>query len=845
MSGDTKELFVPILGRPVFLGQLYNATTGNFINWDMFGGEAEMQQGSTVGGNQVVFKRGDETKDKVDNLNLSATVAADLLSGALQVKGGARYLTENGSKYESTAVQFSAAVGRVSTYVVVNELLTAGKVSATTLRTIGATHVVTGIHGKREYRAALQLLRTESTKISEIEGTLEAKLKAGFEEIAGAEGDLKVLDKHREILKSYALDISLLGDFYRTDWKPPLSLVSFIETLTHAESDLQLDGLGYSGQAVLTPIGLFDSTIAGQYEELVDRDLEAILGFYDVLASLNRDAAALVDRINDPLPIAPLATPLTDVPARSAAYINPSLLRLAQVQAQETELLFTRARGEIADFLREFRTIVDKTAVAQSILSRLRGRPDQPAPESDNEETYSSMLAKYQALEDSLEWLRVLQDVTLQFGFPLISADELDRVLSNTFSAMRNLLVFVVPSNVGITELINLYKDFQSLYTNSLGSVFFEVFPGLGENTCYTIYLDAGEFEAVKRLDGEKGLLSAYVDQVEAALAQKTFTTPGLFRWRKAPDDLLDWSDCFRNGWGWTRTTAPPGVYVGWIKDGLPHGRGRLRYDTAPTAVEIWQGDWFRGRIDGFGTKLRADQVFEDSFYVNGVPQGSDVAASLVDIYYVRNGTPIDKQTIAVPLLPPGTVVPAARSDEARGIAFARKIYGMIDRQIPIFQRALGATYRKDSYHLLNTFTGSDNTDNPELRSWLNVIHAPVDLPGGPASPDAPSSARVPWSRIRFVAENPYRRKWTKADIVDKSQTLDQLLPVPEPGATGDELMNSVSFFREDSFNWLCTWAYTNSWHGVGGTFAPNLFAGRWAGIQVLIEDLGPTLPMD
>lgn len=834
---------MPILGRPVFLGQLYNATTGNFLNWDMFDGEAVSRIGSRVGGNQVLFKRGDQTKEKFDHLNLSATVAADLLSGALQVKGGADYLTDNGSQYESIAIQFSAAVGRDSTYLVVNELLDAGKVSTSIVRTIGATHVVTGINGKREYRASLQLLRTESSKISELVGSLEAKLKACFEELASAQGNLQIQDKHREILKSYALDISLLGDFYQSDWTPPFTLVNFIDTLTHAESQLQLEGLGYSGHAILTPVGLFDSTIAGQYEELVDSDLNAILAFYDLLAALNRDVADLVSRIDLPLPITPLFS-LTaadnDVPARSAAAISPSLLRLAQVQAQDTELLFTRARGEIAAFLRDFRTIVDKNAVAQSLLSRLKGRPDQPAGTA---ETYNSMYAKYRSVDDSLDWFRVLQDTTRQFGFPLLSTGELDRVLSSTFSSMRNLIVFVIPSNVGITELINLYNDFQSLYSDSLSSILSEGFsvPGLGENTRHTLYLDAGDFDAVKRLDGERGFLSAYVEQVQTALAQNTFMTPGLFRWSKASDGLLDWSDCFRDGWGWTRTTAPPGVYIGWIKDGLPHGPGRLRFDTASTAVEISQGYWFRGRLDGFDTTLRDGEVIEDGFYINGVRQGPDVAASLVDVYYLRNGTPIDKQTVAVPLLPPGTVVPAAGSDEARGIAFSRSIYGMINRQIPIFQRALGATYRKDSYHVLNTFA----TGSPSQRSLLTAIHAPVDLPGGSSPPGAASSSRVPWSRIRFVHQDPYGRKWTKAGVVDSSQTLDQLLPVPDPGATGSDLMNSISFFREDSSNWLCNWVYPNSWHGAGGAFSSTSFGGRWSGIEVTIEDLGPTLPTD
>lgn len=119
--------------------------------------------------------------------------------------------------------------------------------------------------------------------------------------------------------------------------------------------------------------------------------------------------------------------------------------------------------------------------------------------------------------------------------------------------------------------------------------------------TYLSFYTDPVRDAGLLNLDGEKQALASGL-----SLCQ-TLSTPVFVRYGKATLHSInpDWAVLNRDNWGIVVDDKIKTRYIGNLKGGIPHGKGRMTYLDGTE----YTGDWFFGGRDGFG-KLTRDEIF-------------------------------------------------------------------------------------------------------------------------------------------------------------------------------------------------------------------------------------------
>ena len=105
MSERQHQLVIQALGRPSYLGQLYDATTSTLISgFNLFhrqdASSATVQ--TSVASTTVDFREVRSLMDRARSLDISASLSLSILGGAIELSGIGSYLDSKFENSEST-----------------------------------------------------------------------------------------------------------------------------------------------------------------------------------------------------------------------------------------------------------------------------------------------------------------------------------------------------------------------------------------------------------------------------------------------------------------------------------------------------------------------------------------------------------------------------------------------------------------------------------------------------------------------------------------------------------------------------------------------------------------------
>ncbi|KAF8632131.1 hypothetical protein AX15_002025 [Amanita polypyramis BW_CC] len=142
-----QQIEIKALGRPVQLGQLYDASKSQFRNELLF---KRKEADATIKmipkkSTNFEYKEVRSLEDRADMLEISGSLSVSIFSGAVTIGGYGSYLDRKDESSQSTTI---AAVVRIRTehkYIDTQSLHEVVRLDDEDIEFIGATHVVTGI----------------------------------------------------------------------------------------------------------------------------------------------------------------------------------------------------------------------------------------------------------------------------------------------------------------------------------------------------------------------------------------------------------------------------------------------------------------------------------------------------------------------------------------------------------------------------------------------------------------------------------------------------------------------------------------------------------------------------
>src|SRR5258706_576007 len=291
---EDKVLEIKALGRPCFLGQLYDAKTSSLLpGFSLFKRSDIQSRASNVNSTKFDFTEVNSHSDRASSLDVSVEMSVSILSGAFSVGGSGAYLSNKQDTSESTTVAAIAQYRTTSKSLDLNALRTMVDIDQEMLAKICATHVVTGIvYGGNIVGTLTQKStnKADNTKIK-TNFSIEAFNNMGQWLSAGAKTTISV--EERKKINSFNLHIDLCADFPLKKNTAPTDPVSMIEAVKSSE----LVGDGVPCEVFLTPLPLLVDNIPG-FRELSKADLSDIMDLYDHIIKLENSRAWLHDAVD-------------------------------------------------------------------------------------------------------------------------------------------------------------------------------------------------------------------------------------------------------------------------------------------------------------------------------------------------------------------------------------------------------------------------------------------------------------------------------------------------------------------------------------------------------------------
>ncbi|KAL6249723.1 hypothetical protein RBB50_003578 [Rhinocladiella similis] len=611
------QLTIPALSRPSFLGQLYNSSTGNLLNDDLFPTSAVVLAApkDAAGLKDVHFLEARESKDRADLLGVDASVSVSLMGGTMDLKGSGSFLDRSDSVEESLSI-----TGIIST-TTVHQRLDIDKVQSAVIMTpekvlrTGATHVVTAITYGASLVGTLTETNTRTNSTMKTEGHFSLDLAKNFGFLAGASGgaDLNV-ENYRKIT-DYNLQISLLGDYLDLDpeKKVPITPVELVRKI-QAGSSLFTNSVPV--QLLLTPLKAFNKVSTElMYSELSETALRGLMDLYDKFKTLSQQWASFLLQVQEPI-----------------GDLLPSFRDTCRQGTEAVDLDLSQYRKDLGSLIVSWRngTLQRRDEVIGNMLQSTR-------------EKLNLSKKNYESISQS--WSIILQwkDSADNNNFPFTTVSELAELMES--SSRQAVALVLVPKDTGNIAVRDIYRE---LYENML-----DLFKELVEKpppgalvppaiVCHSIYADDLVLTALLGLDGQNRALESALNLAQAT-KKPAFLVFGL------TSDVLglpEWKTSGQEGWGVVEQAEAGTRYIGELKGGLYHGLGVIRYADKSS----YRGRWFQGRRDGQGTyssgSTRETGVFVDNF------RHKDGRVIQVSVYH--ENVMVDTATMAVICAPAG-----------------------------------------------------------------------------------------------------------------------------------------------------------------------------------------------
>lgn len=589
MGIEGVELKLPALGRPVFLGQLYSASSEQFLNVKISEDEI-MKNVQTIPNSftSVKFKDINTVTDRADALDVSAELSIGVLAGLFEVKGAGRYVDTTKSNVASHEVSMVCATRTVLERIDVNSGTSLSRQAYDRAVRRGATHVVTGIvyGGTLVANVTDKATSSESHKKIQIEfsASLFKKLKALF----SVEGKIAVDydTTSKEVVKTR--EFELYGDYSSSEQPIPTTLGDIFEIATRWP---KLVGRGVPCEIIATPLAdlLDDSIEARVVHEIQSDDLAAIILVFDKVYHL----AAQRERLQRAL-------------EAGLGQYCPSFLNNCRQRKTAIEKVLGQSRKALAKYLLAYRDGgVEKAGEAEEFLEGVR-------------EGYDDRLTECEADESTLGLLQDIAEMAADKQVPLVTVANLRSIMTQAANGV--LGVVLTPMSPNLNDVVNTFdvlvpsiRQWRAEEDKKNASA-----DGNQQQTAlFSYYCDASLAEELLKLDCQSQVLSKALAGFGQSDSPR-FVHYGVLL--TGPQQRqFGWSLLNDEGWAFL-SDEESSYYIGQVSGGERHGRGAITYADGST----YTGDWWWNARHGQGKLMEANKrsvgVFiDDQYRADGV----------------------------------------------------------------------------------------------------------------------------------------------------------------------------------------------------------------------------------
>ncbi|KAL0571599.1 hypothetical protein V5O48_010363 [Marasmius crinis-equi] len=621
----SEELEVPALGRPVFLGQLYSASSGRLINAQLFDSEVlKKEQIVNTSSNSIKYADISAISDRANALDIPPGFSVGILGGLVELKGSARYLHATRSNFASREVSIICSVRKCwrRLDVGVNENIPMGAYERAVKR--GASHVITGI-ALGGTLVAHFVQKTSTAKSRDRKRfDLSATAIQAMANIFSAGGKV-ALDHDKQLTDvTENCHFECYGDYSVPEQQNPTTIGDIFELV---EKWPTLIGEGVTIQFTAQPIDQFvdGSVPARVLYELEAEHLSTILGLYEEIYRLAARRASIQAALDSGSEILSACCPTFTIDC--------------QKRKRSADSVLEHSRGALSRYLVSYREGKEEMVGKSTgkFLSRIMEGLDSLVPDCEQDESALGLLENIRAL-------------SIDHNAPLATVGELRTLMTHADqSALGVILIPPYPAgslNSVINTYIDLVTDIQRWRAEEdkrdrRGS------NGRAKETIFaSFYCDSARCAELLELDGENGALQRALGHVQGkdpcfvhyAVLEDASTTPG----------RLDWSLVNEDGWGVLRGEGASYRYVGQIRTGKRHGRGMIIYQNG----SIYTGDWWNDKRHGEG-------VVEDKY------RGKKTCGVFINDQYREDGIIVDVTIVAQHVPVAAAKIPLRRWDSA------------------------------------------------------------------------------------------------------------------------------------------------------------------------------------
>ncbi|KAJ3846969.1 hypothetical protein EV368DRAFT_51990 [Lentinula lateritia] len=596
MGIRSEEMDLPALGRPAFLGQLYNATSERLMNEQLFAEDVVKRvQVVPNPSNSLKFKDINTISDRANALDITAELSVSILSGMIDLKGSGQYLDTSKSNVSSREVSMICTTRKNLKRL---DLKGSDRITIDTYnRAIEhqATHVVTGI----VYGGTLVTNVVEKASSSEsqtkIHGEFSASLMKNMASKFSAEGKASVdSDKTcKDVLESR--DFDFYGDYAASDRPNAITIGDLFEL---AKQWPTVVGDGVPCQITVTPLSNFvDGSIEAKIiHELESDELAAILTAYDDIYRL----AGRRTRIQAAL----------EAGNGGLGACCSTFAAACKKRKLVTDGILGRSRQALAKYLISFRR-----GGVEEVGKTTTEFVDAAKVGSDDH------LKEVQQDESVLGLLQSIQDLAAAHGAPLETLNGLRHRMTR---ANRGTLgVVLIPPSPSLDGAINTYEvlvanikrwraDEDKKDTDADGKP--------KETVFISFYCDPALLPEFRNLEGKKGVLTKALAEFEKSQSPRFIHYGVLPTGLTSMQKQIDWSLLNDEGWAFIHNDQESYDYIGEVSGGKRHGRGTATYANKST----YSGDWWHGRRHGEGelvekTRKLTGVFINDQYWADGV----------------------------------------------------------------------------------------------------------------------------------------------------------------------------------------------------------------------------------
>jgi hypothetical protein len=414
-------LEIKALGRPCYLGQLYNARTSSFIpGFSLFKENDIKAREVEVTNTTLKFKEVKGLSDRTSSLGISSELSVSIAGGLVGASGVGSYLNSKHDTSESVTVAVIAQYRTTSKSLDFNDLISKIDMDATKLARTGATHVVTSIVYGGDVVGALTQKSTNKEGNIEMKGKFSSDVLKGMERWFSASAKIELSVEEKEKMNSFDLDLELSADLSLQDEDAtptdPMSLIAVVK------KSAKLVGKGVPYVLLLTPLTMLTGD-ALRFQEFNEADLVDIMDTYDRMLSLENSRAALRSAVE------------------ACVELFPTFTGRVRHGFTEVTKLVKGARGELGQYLQCYRSKQDVEEPSDFVVGvKKKVDAEQAEYERDKDEwrTYQDMLAMAE-----------------RSGFPFIGVRDVKTEMTRVDKGM--LVTIIVPEKASWEAVMDLY----------------------------------------------------------------------------------------------------------------------------------------------------------------------------------------------------------------------------------------------------------------------------------------------------------------------------------------------------------------------------------------------------